>query len=140
MPLSHSNAIASGFGPAVAACATLALARKFSASSFLPDIRRFGATYLNYVGKPLAYVLATPEQPDDKDNPLRVAFGNEASDRAIAEFGRRFACVVWDGFGSPETAVIVTRVPETPPGPIGQPLAGAPVSHRETPTGPPPPG
>ena len=40
---------------------------KFSASSFLDDIRRYGATYMN-VGKPLAYILATPERPDDADN------------------------------------------------------------------------
>ena len=45
---------------------------------------------MNYVGKPLAYVLATPELPDDADNTLRVAFGNEASDRDIDEFSRRF--------------------------------------------------
>ena len=57
---------------------------------------------MNYVGKPLAYVLATPEQPDDADNPLRVAFGNEASDRDIEEFARRFGCHVMDGFGSTE--------------------------------------
>ncbi|KAA1426380.1 fatty-acid--CoA ligase FadD1 [Nocardioides antri] len=132
MPLFHSNAVASGFGPAVAAGATLALARRFSASSFLDDIRRYGATYLNYVGKPLAYVLATPERPDDADNPLRVAFGNEATDRDIAEFGRRFGCVVWDGFGSTENAVVVTRVPETPPGSIGMPLEGVAVYDRET--------
>ncbi len=48
-------------------------------------------------------MLATPpEQHDDHDNPLRVAFGNEATDRDIAEFGRRFGCTVWDGFGSTE--------------------------------------
>ena len=64
---------------------------------------------MNYVGKPLAYVLATPEQPDDADNPLRVAFGNEASDRDIDEFARRFDCTVMDGFGSTELAVIITR-------------------------------
>src|SRR6478672_12754711 len=29
------------------------------------------------IGKPLALVLATPEQPDDTDNILRAAFGNE---------------------------------------------------------------
>ena len=53
--------------------------------------------------------MSTPEKPDDHDNPLRVAFGNEASDRDIAEFGRRFGCTVWDGFGSTENAVIITR-------------------------------
>jgi fatty-acyl-CoA synthase len=132
MPLFHSNAVAAGFGPAAAAGATLALARRFSARGFLDDVRRFGATYLSYVGKPLAYVLATPEQPDDADNTLRVAFGNEASDRDIAEFGRRFGCVVSDGFGSTENAVVVSRVPETPPGSIGQPAEGVAVYDPET--------
>ena len=84
------------------------------------DIRRYGATYMNYVGKPLAYMLATPERPDDADNPLRVAFGNEASDRDIDEFGRRFDCTVWDGFGSTENAVIITREPGTPKGSMGK--------------------
>ncbi|WP_245927149.1 fatty-acid--CoA ligase FadD1 [Nocardioides silvaticus] len=132
MPLFHSNAVAACLAPAAAAGATLALARRFSASGFLADVRRYGATYLSYVGKPLAYVLATPERPDDAVNPLRVAFGNEASDRDIAEFGRRFGCVVADGFGSTENAVVVSRVPGTPPGSIGQPAPGVAVLDRET--------
>jgi len=131
MPLFHSNAIAAGYAVALACGGTLALARRFSASRFLEDVRHHGATYLNYVGKPLAYVLATPERPDDADNPLRVAFGNEANDRDIDEFARRFDCVVWDGFGSTENAVIVTRVPETPPGSIGMPHDGVAVYDRE---------
>ncbi len=69
---------------------------------------------MNYVGKPLAYILATEEKPDDADNPLRVAFGNEATDRDIDEFSRRFGCTVWDGFGSTELAIIITREPGTP--------------------------
>src|SRR5689334_15761668 len=131
MPLFHSNALVAGWGVAVATGAAMAPA-KFSASRFLGDIRRYGATYMNYVGKPLAYILATPEQPDDADNPLRVAFGNEASDRDIEEFGRRFGCTVWDGFGSTETAVIITRTDDTPPGSIGQPFDGVAVYDRET--------
>ena len=76
MPLFHSNAVMSGYALALATGARLALAERFSASGFLDDVRHFGATYLNYVGKALAYILATPERPDDADNPLRVAFGN----------------------------------------------------------------
>ena len=68
MPLFHSNALMAGWAPALAAGATAALRDRFSASQFLPDVRRFGVTYFNYVGKPLSYVLATPEQPDDADN------------------------------------------------------------------------
>ncbi len=132
MPLFHSNAIMASFAPALCGGATIALVRKFSATNFLADIRAFGATYMNYVGKPLAYVLATPELPDDADNPLRTAFGNEASDRDIAEFGRRFGAEVWDGFGSTETAVIITRTDDTPLGSIGQPFDGVAVYDRET--------
>ncbi|HEU5038241.1 MAG TPA: fatty-acid--CoA ligase FadD1 [Nocardioides sp.] len=131
MPLFHSNAVVAGWSPAVCAGATIVPAR-FSASGFLADVRRYGVTYMNYVGKPLAYVLATPEAPDDADNSLRVAFGNEASDRDIDEFSRRFGCDVWDGFGSTELAVIITREPGTPPGSIGKGFDGVAIYDPET--------
>ena len=57
MPLFHSNGVAAGWAVALACGATMVPA-KFSPSRFLPDIRRYGATYMNYVGKPLALVLA----------------------------------------------------------------------------------
>ena len=61
MPLFHSNALLAGWSVAVGA-GTAMVPATFSASGLLPDLRRYGATYMNYVGKPLAYVLATPEQ------------------------------------------------------------------------------
>ncbi|MCV7355930.1 fatty-acid--CoA ligase FadD1 [Mycolicibacterium fluoranthenivorans] len=131
MPLFHSNAVYAGWSVALSAGAAMAPAT-FSASGFLPDIRRYGATYMNYVGKPLAYILATAEQPDDADNTLRVAFGNEAADRDIDVFSRRFGCTVWDGFGSTETAVIITRTEDCPAGSIGKGFPGVAIYHHET--------
>ncbi|GAC67803.1 fatty-acid--CoA ligase FadD1 [Gordonia soli] len=131
MPLFHSAALLGGYSVAVCSGAAIAPAR-FSASTFLADIRRYGATYMNYVGKPLAYILATEERDDDADNPLRVAFGNEATDRDIAEFGRRFGCAVWDGFGSTELAIIITREPGTPEGSIGKGYPGVAVYNSQT--------
>ena len=58
------------------------------------QLRRYRATYMNYVGKPLALVLAKPEQPDDAENTLTAAFGNEATKRDIDHFARRFGCRV----------------------------------------------
>jgi fatty-acyl-CoA synthase len=127
MPLFHSNAVMAGWGPALVCGAAMALAPRFSAGRFIDDIRRYDATYMNYVGKPLAYVLATPQRPDDADNPLRIAFGNEASDKDIAAFAERFGCWVQDGFGSTENAVVISRVPGTPPGSLGKPLEGVKV-------------
>ncbi|MUM17581.1 AMP-binding protein [Mycobacterium sp. CBMA271] len=131
MPLFHSNAVLAGWGVAVAAGATLAPA-KFSASRFLADVREVGATYMNYVGKPLAYVLATSEYADDAANPLRVAFGNEASDHDITEFARRFDVMVYDGFGSTENAVIITREEGTPAGSIGKGFPGVAIYDADS--------
>jgi fatty-acyl-CoA synthase len=132
MPLFHSNAIMAGYGLVLNTGATLALGERFSASGFLDDVRHFGATYVNYVGKPLAYVLATPARPDDADNPLRVAFGNEANEKDITAFAERFGCHVYDGFGSTENAVVISRVEGTPPGALGRPQDGVKVLHRAT--------
>jgi len=131
MPLFHSNALLAGWSVALSSGAAMAPA-DFSACGLLADLRRYGVTYLNYVGRPLAYVLATPERRDDRDNPLRVAFGNEAAERDIAEFGRRFGCTVWDGFGSTEGAVIITRDGDCPPGSVGRGFPGVSVYNPET--------
>jgi fatty-acyl-CoA synthase len=131
MPLFHSNGVAAGWAVAINSGAAMVPA-KFSPSRFLADIRRYGATYMNYVGKPLALVLATPEGPDDADNPLRAAFGNEATERDIEEFTRRFGCRVVDSFGSTEFAVVVMREDGCPPGSIGRGYPGVSVYHSYT--------
>jgi fatty-acyl-CoA synthase len=122
MPLFHSNALMAGLAPALAAGAVVALPAggRFSASGFLPDVRRHGVTYFNYVGKPLSYILATPERPDDADNPLARVFGNEAAEADIARFGTRFGCVVVDSYGSTEGGASVQRTPDTPRGALGR--------------------
>ncbi|MGZ4576228.1 MAG: fatty-acid--CoA ligase FadD1 [Mycobacterium sp.] len=131
MPLFHSNAVVAGWAPAVVSGAAIVPA-KFSATNFLDEVRRYGATYMNYVGKPLAYILATAERDDDADNSLRVAFGNEANDKDIEEFSRRFGVQVEDGFGSTENAIIVVREPGTPKGSIGRGFDGVAIYNSET--------
>ena len=132
MPMFHSNAIMAGWAVGLAAGAAIALRRRFSASGFLPDVRAFGATYANYVGKPLSYVLATPERADDADNPLRIAYGNEGAPRDLARFAGRFGCTVIDGFGSTEGGVAISRTPDTPPGALGKLADGVAVLDPET--------
>lgn len=119
MPLFHSNAVMAGWAVAVAAGASIALRRKFSASAFIPDTRRYGATYANYVGKPLSYILATPPLADDADNPLRILYGNEGAPRDLTRFAERFGVTVVDGFGSTEGGVAIGRTPDTPEGSLG---------------------
>ncbi|MEE9243839.1 MAG: long-chain-fatty-acid--CoA ligase FadD17 [Mycobacterium sp.] len=127
MPLFHSNAIMAGWSPAAAAGASIALRRSFSASQFIPDVRRFGATYANYVGKPLSYILATPERSDDSDNPLKLAYGNEGAPRDLSRFAQRFGVQVIDGFGSSEGGVGIVRTPDTPDDALGPLVDGVAI-------------
>jgi fatty-acyl-CoA synthase len=110
----------------------VALRRRFSASEFLDDIRRFGATYANYVGKPLSYVLATEPRPDDSNNPLRILYGNEASPADIDAVSARFDVRVIDGFGSTEGGVSITRTPDTPREALGPLVPPNEIRHPET--------
>jgi fatty-acyl-CoA synthase len=120
MPLFHSNSLMVGLAPALVAGASVGLARRFSASRFLDDVRRYGATWFNYTGKPLAYLLATPERPDDADNPLRLAYGNEGSPQVVEAVAARFGVAVVDVFGSTEGAIALDRSGDPPRGSLGR--------------------
>ena len=124
MPLFHGNAIMALWAPALAVGATVCLTPTFSASGFLPDVRFFGATFFTYVGKALAYLMATPEMPDDADNRLTRGFGTEASPEDQAEFRRRFGAELFEGYGSSEGGNAATVVPDAPPGALGRPAHG----------------
>ena len=135
MPMFHGNALNLCVVPAVACGACLVLRRRFSASAFLDDVRRYGVTYFNYVGRALAYVLATPAQPDDAVNTLKFAFGTDASPSDMAAFRRRFGCPVIEGYGSSEGAIAMSRVPGTPPQSVGVPPPGTEVAIVDPGTG-----
>lgn len=109
MPLFHSNALMVGWMPSLVAGCAVGLRRKFSASHWLEDVRQYQATYFNYTGKPLSYLVATAELADDAENSLRVAFGNEGSPQVIEQFSERFGVKVIDAFGSTEGAIAVNR-------------------------------
>ncbi|MCP2338583.1 fatty-acyl-CoA synthase [Actinomadura rupiterrae] len=135
MPLFHGNAVMINLAMATHAGATIAMRRRFSASGFLPDVRRYGVTFFNYVGRALAYILATAERPDDANNTLCSAFGTEASAQDMARFGERFGCRVIEGYGSSEGAVSLNRTPETPPDALGLPHPGVEVAIMDPDTG-----
>jgi len=128
MPMFHGNALNTCIVPAVASGATLVVKRRFSASGFLPDVRHYGVTYFNYVGRALAYILATAPKPDDGENTLRFGFGTDASPSDIAAFKKRFGCPIVEGYGSSEGAISMSRVPGTPRQAIGLPPPGTEVA------------
>jgi len=130
MPLFHGNAQILALGCALVGGARLVLARRFSKSRFLADVRRYRCTLFNYVGSPLAYIMDTPERPDDADNPLRLAYGNEGPRQYLDAFARRFGCRVVDSYGASEVGVTFSRQDGDPPGALGMAPAGVVIRNE----------
>lgn len=135
MPLFHGNAVMMNLAPAIAMGATVAMTRKFSASGFADDIHRHGATYVNYVGRALSYVLTRPEGPLDRAGTLELAFGTEASETDVRLFGERFGCEVMEGYGLSEGVFRINRTPDTPIGSLGLAAGGVDVRVLDEVTG-----
>jgi fatty-acyl-CoA synthase len=126
MPLFHGNALSSILFPGLAAGATIVLRDRFSATSWLDDVRRHGATFTSTVGRALGYVLATDPTEHDRDHRLRVVLAPEASPRDVSEFGKRFGVAVMAGYGSSEGGIAL--MPSRKPGSLGTAPRGADIA------------
>lgn len=135
MPLFHGNALMALWGPAVLVGASIALRPRFSASAFLDDVRFYRATKFSYVGKAIAYILATPEKPDDKENTLVSAFGTEASVRDRRLFKKRFGCYLIEGYGQSEGGAALSPERGMPEGALGRPPPGVDLAVIDPETG-----
>ena len=134
MPLFHSNALYLGFQPALHVGASLAMRERFSASSFVPDVLRYGVTCWNYVGEPGHYVLSAIEKEyggdearirreitDDPRNRLRYALGNGAAAPDIEKFSRWLGLEdMFELYGSTEAAISTFRQKGDPRGSVGE--------------------
>ncbi len=124
MPLFHGNALNAVVFPAAASGATIALRERFSASQFMPDIRRYGATFFSTVGRALAYILATPESPEDREHRVKFALAPESSPRDMRAFKDRYGILCVAGYGSSENVIIMEPRPGLPKDALGVPAGG----------------
>jgi len=90
LPLYHATGLVLGAGAAFNTGACVFLRRKFSATAFLPEVRKHGATCFIYVGEICRYLLKLPEQPDDYANPMTTIMGNGLRPDIWREFKERF--------------------------------------------------
>ncbi|WP_024794731.1 AMP-binding protein [Tomitella biformata] len=135
MPLFHGNAVMMNLAVAMRTGATVGMTRKFSASGFAKDVHRFGATYVNYVGRALSYVLSQPEDPRDGTSTLELAFGTEASEADVQRFTERFGCEVMEGYGLSEGVFRLGRTADTPKYSLGLPQNGLDIRVYDEATG-----
>jgi fatty-acyl-CoA synthase len=134
MPLFHGNALNAIVLPALGSGAAIALRPRFSASQFMPDVRRYGATFFSTVGRALSYVLATPASPADRDHKVAYALAPEASVTDCDAFRHRFGIRCIAGYGSSENTIVMVPVPGCPAA-LGRPQEGVDIAVVDPETG-----
>jgi crotonobetaine/carnitine-CoA ligase len=100
LPLFHANALFLTTMQGLYSGYPVALGRRFSASRFWDEVRRYGATSFNALGAMIPILLKQPPRPDDRDNPVRLVFSAATPAWAWEEFERRFDVAIWEGYGA----------------------------------------
>lgn len=90
LPLYHNNALTVAWASIVGAGATMVLTRKFSASRFWDDCRKYSITACCYIGELCRYLLNQPPKDNDRNHSLRVMGGNGLRPDIWMEFKHRF--------------------------------------------------
>ncbi|MBC3254185.1 long-chain-acyl-CoA synthetase [Pseudomonas paralactis] len=90
LPLYHGTGLCVCWGSAIIGASGFAIRRKFSASQFWEDARRFNATTLGYVGELCRYLLDQPPSDQDRDNRVTKMVGNGLRPGVWAQFKQRY--------------------------------------------------
>ncbi|SDW38505.1 long-chain-acyl-CoA synthetase [Marinobacter mobilis] len=90
LPLYHGTALLVCWGSVIAGGSAIALRRKFSASAFWDDVRRYKATTFGYVGELCRYLLNQPASPQDRNHSLTKMIGNGLRPSIWKPFKDRF--------------------------------------------------
>ena len=134
MPIFHGSGMFQNWLPAFSVGASVALRERFSASRFIDDIERYGATYWNYVGQPVHYVLAALERRyggdeerllrEVRDNPknrMRLCVGSGASATERQTLTRYLGLEhIYEMYGSTEAEITTMCLPGHPAGSVGE--------------------
>ena len=103
LPLYHGAAGMVVTSSALSHGAAIAMLRRFSASRFWDDARRYGVTGCQYIGEICRYLLAQAPRDNDRDHDLRVMMGAGLGPDIWQEFQQRFGVErILEGWSSTE--------------------------------------
>ncbi len=104
-PLFHADAATLTVVPALILGATAAIGERFSVSRFWDETRMLGATVFDFMGATLAMLWKQPPRSDDRNNPVRLAWGVPMPEWA-SEFEERFDLKLLEVYGLTDAGVV----------------------------------
>lgn len=121
LPLYHSTGLLIGCGGALVGGARLALAPKFSTTTFWNDVHRYGATIVIYIGELCRYLVNSPPSVVERSHSVRVFAGNgmrpDVWEQVLERFGRT---QVMEFYGSTEGNVVLANLTGRKIGSVGR--------------------
>ncbi|KAM4719893.1 long-chain fatty acid transport protein 6 [Anableps anableps] len=103
LPLYHSAASLIGIGGTIELGATCVLKKKFSASQFWTDCKKYEVTIFQYIGELCRYLCNQPKTEMDQAHKVRMGVGNGLRQDVWREFLSRFGNIkMCEVYGSTE--------------------------------------
>ena len=105
MPLFHANALLMQVYSALIVGCRLVIARSFSASRWLDDVRRYGATITNTLGVMTEFIYRQAPRVEDRDHRLRVIVAVPIAPEWGEAFQQRFNTRLVEVYGMTEVNI-----------------------------------
>lgn len=115
LPLFHGNAWLCSVLPAFVADASVAISRRFSASSFWREIRECGATQFNSLGAMTNFIWSQPPSEDDRNHKVRQVMVVPTPKEIYHEFEKRFGIKFTSVYALTDCGMVTARGPNDPP-------------------------
>ena len=100
LPLFHGNALFLTVTVAMATRASVVLSRRFSASRFWEEVRRYNATTFNALGTMIPILMKQPEKLTDSQNRVRYVWSAACPAEMWEAFEKRFNTKIYEGYGA----------------------------------------
>ncbi len=122
MKLFHGNALFVTVTCGMHVGARVVLARKFSASGFWDEIRKYNITSFNTIGAMIPILMKQPEKPNDRDNKVRFIVSAACPSDLWEKFEKRYGLTIYEAYGAVDGGgKLILNIGTAPVGSIGKP-------------------
>ena len=107
LPMFHGNGQYYMAMPALYAGASIAIAEQFSATNYIKQAKRMGATVGSLFSAPIKMILKKDYDPEDADNSLRlIIYAQSITDQQYKDFTARYNTPLRQLYGMTETIAV----------------------------------
>jgi crotonobetaine/carnitine-CoA ligase len=125
LPLFHGNALWTTCTVAMHKGCKVALAKKFSASRYWDDIRKYNVTQFNTIGAIIPILMKQPPKETDIQNNVRFTMSAACPADEWPKFEKRFGIKIYEAYGAVDGGgKTILNIGNGPVGSIGKPSPG----------------